>query len=104
LPDSIETKASRLHGVALEMALKEPVIDVDVALGHDPATVLVRTDFDDPVEHQHGGRRKPGLQALGCILHQTTVRKGQQLVFVEMCPAFESFVFHRSASSPKRAR
>ena len=80
LPHAIQTQTSGLNRVALEMTLEEPIIQIHISLGHDPATALLTRDFQDAIHHQHGRRRQARLQGLGCVFDQATVRESKQLM------------------------
>src|SRR5262249_19730204 len=52
LPHSIDAEAARLHRIAEEVALEEPVVDANVAFADDPPARAASLDRHDPVEHQ----------------------------------------------------
>src|SRR5882757_8241674 len=57
LPQGVERQAARHHWVALEMAVEEPEVGLDIELGHDLALAVFAPavgDLQDAVEHQHG--------------------------------------------------
>ena len=61
LPQGVERQASRHHRVALEMAVEEPEVGLDIELGHDLALAELAAgvgDLHDAVEHQHGRQRQ----------------------------------------------
>ena len=64
LPQRVQPQAARHHRIALEMALEEPEIGMDIELGLDLALALGAArvaDLGDAVEHQHGRQRKLGI-------------------------------------------
>src|SRR5262249_60886184 len=61
LPDAVELEAAWLDGITREMTREVPVVGRHPALGDgDSAPSAVALELEDPVEHQHGRRRKPG--------------------------------------------
>src|SRR4029453_8999829 len=61
LPQGVERQAARHHRVALEMAVEEPEVRLDIEFGHDLALAELAAglgDLHDAVEHQHGRQRQ----------------------------------------------
>ena len=97
-----ELLRTRLDRVAAEVAAEEPVVQRHVALGHDAPPRSLATDLQDPVDHQHGGKRKPRLEGVGGVAHQRAVGERQQVFLGEALALEKLFVGH--APSPKRSR
>src|SRR5690606_14010153 len=65
LPQGVEAEAARHHRIALEMALEEPEVGIEVELRPDQALAVAATgvtDMGDAVEHQdwRGRQLRPG--------------------------------------------
>src|SRR6266545_1802152 len=61
LPQGVQRQAARHHRVALEMAVEEPEVRLDIELGHDLAFAVLAPglgDLHNAVEHQHGRQRQ----------------------------------------------
>ena len=102
LPDPVDAEAAGLDRVADEVALEEPVVEVDVALGDAAPAVARARDLAHAVEHQHRRGGQARREALGGIFDQVAVGESQQLLLVEGVPLSELPLLH--APPPKRSR
>src|SRR5262245_24721187 len=102
LPHRVRAEAARLHGVAEEMTLEEPVVEVHVAFGGDTAAAAVAAELDDAVDHEERGKGEARLEARGGILDEPAVCEGEQLSLGEARLRLELGVGHAAAS--KRTR
>jgi len=98
LPHRVHTEAARLDGVALEVALEEPVVELHVALGDEAAARPVAPEFDDAVEHEERGKRQARLEARRRVVDQPAVREREQLPLGEAPPLLELGIRHRYPS------
>jgi hypothetical protein len=100
-----KAETARHDRVALEMAGEEPEIGTHVELGADHALAVRAAglrDFGDPVEHQHGRKRKLGV----ALTEQFAASAGQQVfVFEARAPIAHlmPFVIVSGASAPNAA-
>src|SRR5206468_10477132 len=79
LPYRVHAEAARLDGVAEEVALEEPVVEVHVALGDEATAGAVAPDVDDAVDHEQRGKRQARLEARRRVVDQPAVREREQL-------------------------
>ena len=103
LPHRIHAETARLDGIAEEVALEEPVVEVHVALGDEATAGAVAPDVDDAVDHEQRGKRQARLEARRWVFDQPAVREREQLRLGEARLPLELGIRHRYPPS-KRSR